>query len=86
MPPLRQSPKERMDRAFRAALRYGQELRGENDADAVKLLQIHERTYRRRMEDPGSFSLDDIRKLNRYLNDRQLCAAFGVEYHGSTPA
>lgn len=85
MPKLKESPQQHMDRAFRAALRYSQELRGENDKDVVKLLQIHVRTYQRKLVDPGTFSVDEIRKINRYFNDRQLCEACGVEYHGSTP-
>lgn len=86
MPKVTLTERQRMDRAFMAALRYGQELRGEDDADAVRLLQINVRTYKRKLDDPGSFSLEAIRRINRYFNDRQLCEAFGVEYHGSTPA
>lgn len=37
MPKLRDSPKTRMDRAFMAALRYGQAIRGETDKDTMKL-------------------------------------------------
>jgi len=32
------------------------------------------------------FTREELRILiPRYFNDRQLCDAFGVEYHGGTP-
>ena len=38
MPKLRDTPKTRMDRAFMAALRYGQAMRGETDKDTMRLM------------------------------------------------
>lgn len=86
MPKLRDSPKTRMDRAFMAALRYGQAMRGETDKDTMKLLPRSTTTYYVRLRDPDSFTREELRILiPRYFNDRQLCDAFGVEYHGVTP-
>lgn len=86
MPKLRASPKERMDRAFMAALRYGQELKGEKDIDTAKLLPKSLSTYYAHLRDLDMFTREELRVLiPRYFNDRQLCAAFGVEYRGSTP-
>ena len=86
MPKLRESPKTRMDRAFMATLRYGQAMRGETDKDTMKLLPVSKATYYNRLRNLDGFTREELRILiPRYFNDRQLCAAFGVEYHGSTP-
>lgn len=86
MPKLRESPKERMDRAFMAGLRYGQELRGERDTDTMKLMPKSPSTYYKRLRNLDGFTREELRILiPRYFNDRQLCEAFGVEYHGTTP-
>lgn len=75
-----------MDRAFLAALRYGQTLRGEKDPDTARLLPRSSVTYYRHIKDPDMFTRGELRVLiPRYFNDRQLCDAFGVEYHGTTP-
>lgn len=86
MPKVTISPTQRMNRAFLAALRYGQELRAEKDCDTAKLVRPgRERTYYRRVKAPENFTVAEARIMaQRYFNDRQLCAAFGVEYHGST--
>ena len=86
MPKLRESPKARMDRAIMAGLRYGQELRGEKDTDTIKLMPKSPATYYKRLRDLDSFTREELRIIiPRYFNDRQLCEAFGVEYHGATP-
>ena len=85
MPKLRESPKARMDRAFMAALRYGQELKGEKDTDTAKLLPKSLSTYYAHLRDLDMFTRGELRILiPRYFNDRQLCEAFGVKYCGST--
>lgn len=85
MPKLRESPKQRMDRAFLAALRYGQTLRGERDLDTVKLMPRCCSTYYAHLRDLDKFTRAELLVLiPRYFNDRQLCEAFGVEYHGTT--
>lgn len=85
MPKLRDSPKTRMDRAFMAALRYGQAIRGETDKDTMKLFPRSTATYYVRLRNLDSFTRGELRILiPRYFNDRQLCEAFGVEYHGHT--
>lgn len=86
MPKLRESPKARQDRLFMAALRYGQAVRGESDKDTMKLLPVSKATYYNRLRNLDGFTREELRILiPRYFNDRQLCAAFGVEYHGNTP-
>lgn len=86
MPKLRESPAQRMDKAFLAALRYGQTMKGETNPDTMRLMTVCPRSFYRRLKDPGLFSVTDVRILaQRYFNDRQLCEMFGVEYHGSTP-
>lgn len=86
MPRLRESPKARMDRAFMAGLRYGQELRGEKDADTIRLMPKSPATYYKRLRDLDSFTREELLILiPRYFNDRQLCEAFGVPYCGATP-
>ena len=86
MPKLRESPKARMDRAFMAALRYGQQMRGEKDLDTAKLMPKSLSTYYKRLRDLDTFTREELRILiPRYFTDRQLCEAFGVKYHGSTP-
>ncbi len=83
MPKLRESPTRRMDRAFLAALRYGQAMRGETNPDTVKIVTVSTSAFYKKLKDPGTFSVMDARILaQRYFTDRQLCEAFGVEYHG----
>lgn len=86
MPKLKESPQQHMDRAFRAALKAGQERRGEKHADTAKLAHIALPTYYYHVREPRLLRFEDVRIIaQRYLNDRQLCEACGVEYHGSTP-
>lgn len=86
MPKLKESARVRMDRAFMAALRYGQEMRGEKDTDTAALMPKSTVTYYRHLRDLDMFTREELRILiPRYFTDRQLCEAFGVEYHGSTP-
>lgn len=86
MPKLRESPVERMDRAFMAALRYGQVMRGEKDIDTAKMLPKCKSSYYSHLRNLDMFTREELRVLfPRYFNDRQLCEAWGVEYHGSTP-
>ena len=86
MPKLKESPTQLMNRKFMAALRYGQVLRGEKDIDTAKIVMPQgPRTYYRRVKTPEAFTVENVRVIaQRYFNDRQLCEAFGVEYHGRT--
>ena len=85
MPKLRESPVQRMDRAFLAALKYGQTLRGDTNPDTLKIVAISKSAFYKKLKEPGKFSMAEARPLaQRYFTDRQLCEAFGVEYHGST--
>ena len=44
-------------------------------------------TYYKRLRDLGSFTREELCIIiPRYFSDRQLCEAFGVEYHGATPS
>ena len=79
MPKLRDTPKTRMDRAFMAARRYGHK-------DTMRLMPKSTATYYKRLHNLDGFTREELRILiPRYFNDRQLCDAFGVEYHGGTP-
>lgn len=87
MPKLRQSPKERMNRAFMAALRHGQALRGEKDLDTAQIMPKSRTTYYAHLRDLDKLTREELLVLiPRYFTDRQLCEAFGVEYHGTTPS
>lgn len=87
MPKLKESPAQRMDKAFIAALKAGQVMKGDDNKATLQLVSVQHASFYRKLKHPGDFSVDDARVIaQRYFNDRQLCAAFGVEYHGSTPA
>lgn len=86
MPKLKESPTQRMNRAFLAALRAGQIMKGDTNADTLQLISVKSSAFFHRLKAPEKFSVFDARSLaQRYFSDRQLCEAFGVEYHGSTP-
>lgn len=87
MPRVTLTATQKQDRAFLAALRYGQAMRGERDLDTAQIIPSgKQRTYYNRIKDPGRFTLADLRVLaKRYFTDRQLCEAVGIEYHGGTP-
>ena len=86
MPKLKESPTQRMNRAFLASLRAGQVMMGDTNADTLQLVSVKYSTFFRKLKAPETFTVFDARILaQRYFNDRQLCEAFGVEYHGSTP-
>ena len=79
MPKLRDTPKTRMDRAFMAALRYGQAMRGETDKDTMRLMPKSTATYYKRLHNLDGFTREELRIIiPRYFNDRQLCDAFGI--------
>lgn len=86
MPKVNLTATQRQNRLFLAALSYGQKLRGEEDTDTAQFFPGSPRTYYRRLENPGKFTFDEMRRWGkRYINDRQLCEACGIEYHGGTP-
>lgn len=86
MPKLKETPTQQMNRAFLAAIRAGQIMRGDTNADTLQLVSVKYSAFFRKLKAPETFSVFDARVLaQRYMSDRQLCAAFGVEYHGSTP-
>lgn len=86
MPKLKETPTQQMNRAFLAAVRAGQIMKGDSNADTLKLVSVKYTAFFRKLKAPETFSVFDARILaQRYFNDRQLCEAFGVEYHGSTP-
>ena len=86
MPKLRESPTERMDRAFLAAIAAGQVLRREKNQDTLRLIGITRSTFYRKLKSPGLFSVEDARRIiqHYHFSDRQLCESFGVEYNGRT--
>lgn len=89
MPRVTLTAAQRQNREFLAAIRAGQVRRGETDKDTAQMLPNRgARTYQRRIQQPQTFTLEEIRVLaQRYsFTDYQLCQIIGVEYHGSTPA
>ena len=73
MPKLRESPTQRMDKAFIAALRYGQAMIGDTNPDTVKVVTVSTSAFYKKLKNPGAFSVTDARILaQRYFNDRQL--------------
>lgn len=87
MPKLKESPTQRMNRAFLAAIRAGQVMTGDKNKDTIQLVSVKSSAFFHKLKAPETFSVFDARILaQRYFNDRQLCEAFGVEYHGSTQA
>ena len=87
MPKVALTAEQKQDKAFLAALRGGQAIRGERDNDTVNFVRVSRSTYYKRVKHPSQFTMEDVRRLAKryYINDRQLCEAFGVEYHGVTP-
>lgn len=86
MPKVAITATQRQNRALMAALRYGQEMRGERDIDTARIAPVSLSTYYSRIKNPEAFTVAELRVLaQRYFNDRQLCEAFGIEYHGTTP-
>lgn len=86
MPKLKETPTQQMNKAFLAAIRAGQITKGDTNADTLRLVSVAYSTFFRKLKAPETFSVFDARILaQRYMNDRQLCESFGVEYHGSTP-
>ncbi len=63
MPKLRDTPKTRMDRAFMAALRYGQAMRGETDKDTMRLMPKSTATYYKRLHNLDGFTREELRIL-----------------------
>ncbi len=88
MPKKAMSAQERQNREFLAALSAGQIRLGDKNTDTAKYLPNCERVFYRRIKEPETFTLCDLRILAaRYgFTDYQLCQIIGVEYHGSTPA
>ena len=85
MPKLKETPAQRMEWVFRAAIMYGLERRGENIEDLAKKAPQSRSTVYRRVKQPGFCTLREMLfYAPRFLNDRQLCEMFGVEYHGDT--
>lgn len=85
MPKLRESPAQRMERVFRAAVKYGLERNGEKMADLAKEAPKSKDTVYRRMRNPGLCPMSEmLYYAPKFFNDRQLCEMFGVEYNGNT--
>lgn len=87
MPKLKESPCQRMDRIFRATVRYGLEIRGQDMNDLVQMAPGSKSTVYKRMRTAKNCTFDEMLLFYaQFFNDRQLCEMFGVEYHGSTQA
>lgn len=86
MPKKAVSAQERMDLEFQVALAAGQTRLGDKNTDTAKYLPNCERVFYRRIKEPETFTLCDLRILaKRYgWTDYQICKIIGVEYHGRT--
>lgn len=85
MPKLRESQTQRMQRIFRAAIRYGLERKGENVDDLAKLAPKCRSTVYRRLKNPGLCTLSEMLfYAPKFFSDRELCEMLGVEYHGTS--
>ena len=82
MPKLKQSPNDKMDNSFRAAIASGMELSSVDAKSLASRLGIGESTLRRHRRNPSQCSLDELRSLCRLLSitPRQLCDICGVKY------
>lgn len=80
------SAQERMNREFLAALSAGQIRLGDRNADTARHLPNCQRVFYRRIKEPETFTLRDLRILaKRYgFTDYQVCQIIGIEYHGRT--
>ena len=86
MPKLKETPVQRMERVFRAAVFYGLERRAETIDDLAKRAPKARSTTYRRVRIPRTCTFEEGRfYIPKFLNDRQLCEMWGVEYHGITP-
>lgn len=88
MPKKAISTQEKQNREFLAALLAGQARLGEKHIDTARFLPNCQRVYYRRIKEPETFTIQDLRILaKRYrFTDYQLCQIIGVEYRGGTPA
>ena len=85
MPKLKETQTQRMERIFRAAIRYGLERRAEKVEDLAKVAPKSRSTIYGRIKKPGQCTLQEMLfYAPRFFNDRELCEMFGVEYHGRT--
>lgn len=85
MPKLRESPAQRMERVFRAAIQYGLARKGQDMSDLVQMAPKCRATVYKRMRDPSHCTFDEMLLFyKQFFNDRQLCELFDVEYHGTT--
>ena len=86
MPKLKESPKQKMDRAFLSALAVGQARRGESNQDTIRFLPVSTSAFYNHLRCPDMFTREELLiLLPRYFTDRQLCEAFGVEYQAGVP-
>lgn len=84
MPKLKESPKQKMDRAFLAAITCGQARRGESNQDTIRLMPVSCSSYYKHLRYPDMFTREELLVLvPRYFTDRELCEAFGVEYQAA---
>lgn len=85
MPKLKETQSQRMERIFRAAIRYGLERRADKVEDLAKVAPKSRSTVYKRLHKPGLCTLQEMLfYAPKFFNDRELCEMLGVEYHGST--
>ncbi len=83
---FKESAEERFTRVFRACSRYYLERRGEHIEDLAKIAPGCRKTVYNRMNKPLRCTSEEMLfYAPKFFSDRQLCEAFGVQYHGSTP-
>ena len=86
MPKKAVSSQAQMDLEFTVALAAGQARLGDKNTDTAKYLPNCQRVFYKRIKEPDTFTLCDLRILaKRYgWTDRQVCKIIGVEYRGRT--
>lgn len=78
---------ERLNRLLWAEIKKSQALLGEDDHELCAAVGVNCNTFRcGRKQDPGSFRLDDIRRIAQHCgwDDRTVATLLGVTYHGTT--
>lgn len=85
MPKLKETPVQRMERVFRAAVFYGLERRAETIDDLAKRAPNARSTTYRRVRIPRTCTFEEgLFYIPKFLNDRQLCEMWGCgipRYH-----
>ena len=86
MPRLKLRPNENADRELLTAIERQKTRFGYDNIKVSKFAQISPSTFYNKLRKPEGFTLKEMRLMvpRLKLTDRDVCAALGVTYHGST--